>query len=158
METTTKERNKKTISVLNDLLEINNDRVEGYEKAISETNDEDLAQLFTNMAAHSRTYRSDLSKQIVLLQGEPTKGTKNSGKLFRAWMDVKAALTAKDRKEILKSCEFGEDAALDAYKTAIEDKDSCLSESLCNLIKMQKQEIQIDHDRIKALRDFNKKI
>lgn len=158
METITKEKNEKIVSQLNDLVEINNDRIKGYERAISETDDEDLTYLFTNMAAHSRVYKSDLSREILSLGGEPTEGTKNSGKLFRAWMDIKAALTGKNRKEILGSCEFGEDAALDTYNTVIANEDNVLTHDLLKLITTQKQEIQLDHDRVKALRDLGKNL
>jgi uncharacterized protein (TIGR02284 family) len=158
METMTKEKTEKIVSQLNDLVEINNDRIQGYERAISETDDEDLIYLFTNMAAHSRSYKSDLTREIISLGGEPTDGTKNSGKLFRAWMDIKAALTGKNRKEILGSCEFGEDAALDTYKSVIINDDNILTEDLLKLIKQQKQEIQLDHDRVKALRELGKNL
>jgi uncharacterized protein (TIGR02284 family) len=36
-------------------------------------------------------------------------------------MDVKAALTGKDRLAILNSCEFGEDAAKDTYEAVLEN-------------------------------------
>src|ERR1700741_755293 len=98
METLTGKK-EKIIATLNDLAEINNDRVQGYERAISETDDEDLIHLFTNMAAHSRSYKSELAKEISLLGGQATDGTKNTGKMFRVWMDIKAALTGKDRNE-----------------------------------------------------------
>jgi len=158
METTTNEKTEKIISQLNDLVEINNDRIQGYERAIAETDDEDLTYLFTNMAANSRSYKSDLSREIVALGGEATEGTKNSGKLFRAWMDVKAALTGKNRKEILSSCEFGEDAALGTYKTVLGEDEKVLTDDLRKLIEMQKKEIQLDHDRVKALKDLGKNL
>lgn len=158
METTTKEKNEKIVSHLNQLVEINNDRMEGYERAISETEDADLISLFTNMAAHSRSYRSDLAREITSLGGEPTEGTKNSGKLFRAWMDIKAALTGRDRKQILNSCEFGEDAALETYKTVLEDEDGTLTEDLRRMVEMQKSELQQDHNRIRALRDIERNL
>ena len=158
MEIMTNEKTEKMVSLLNDLVEINNDRIQGYERAIAETDDEDLTYLFTNMAAHSRAYKSDLSREIVLLGGEPTEGTKNTGKLFRAWMDIKAALTGKNRKDILSSCEFGEDAALDTYKSVIANEDNLLTDDILKLIKTQKQEIQLDHDRVKALRDLGKNL
>jgi hypothetical protein len=46
---------KETIEVLNDLIQINNDRITGYEKAIKETKaeDEDLKILFATMIAES---------------------------------------------------------------------------------------------------------
>ncbi|MDP1800044.1 MAG: PA2169 family four-helix-bundle protein [Bacteroidota bacterium] len=158
METVTKEKNEKLIIQLNSLVEINNDRIQGYERAIAETNDEDLTYLFTNMAAHSIAYKNDLSREISSMGGEPSKGTTNSGKLFRAWMDIKAALTGKNRKEILSSCEFGEDAALDTYKGILADEENLLTEDLRKLIQIQKQEIQLDHDRVKALKELGKNL
>lgn len=158
METTPKEKTDKIITQLNSLVEINNDRIQGYERAIAETDDEDLTHLFTNMAAHSKSYKNDLSREITSMGGEATEGTKNSGKIFRAWMDIKAALTGKNRKEILGSCEFGEDAALDTYKTILADEDNVLTDDLLKLIQLQKQEIQLDHDRVKALRDLGKNL
>lgn len=38
------------------------------------------------------------------MNGGIAEGTLISGKFFRVWMDVKAALTGKDRKAILNSC------------------------------------------------------
>jgi uncharacterized protein (TIGR02284 family) len=158
METATKEKNESLISCLNDLVEINNDRVQGYERAIAETDEDDLVTLFTSMAAHSRSFRNDLKKEITGLGGEPTEGTKNSGKIFRAWMDVKAALTGKNRKEILSSCEFGEDAALEVYNEVLEDDNKILTTDLLRLVKLQRDEIQADHNKIKTLRDVTKNL
>jgi uncharacterized protein (TIGR02284 family) len=147
------EANKeKTIKQLNDLVEINNDRIAGYEKAAAETKDNELLPLFRDMAAHSRSYKNDLSAQVRSLGGEPTEGTRTSGKIFRAWMDIKAALTASDQKEILKSCERGEDAALEAYYDALKS-DAPFTEEMRRIITQQQQELQKDHDRVKKLRD-----
>src|ERR1700740_3463270 len=132
--------------------------MEGYEKAIAETDDSDLISLFTNMAAHSKSNKSAVNREVISLGGEPSQGTKNSGKLFRVWMDIKAALTGKDRKEILNSCEFGEDAALETYKKVLADEDHLLTEDLRKVISIQKQEIQHDHNRIKMLRDIQKNL
>jgi uncharacterized protein (TIGR02284 family) len=45
------------------------------------------------------------------LGGTATEGTTTSGKLFRVWMDIKSAMTGSDRKAIINSCEYGEEAA-----------------------------------------------
>jgi uncharacterized protein (TIGR02284 family) len=151
METISKE----LIKGLNDLVEINNDRVEGYEKASGETNDSDLKSLFNKMASHSREFRKELSAEIIRMGETPTQGTRTSGKFYRAWMDIKAALTAKDRKAILASCEFGEDAALDAYDEVLKNHDEITS-SIREIIRKQRDEIQKDHNAVKALRDINR--
>ncbi|MBL7933064.1 MAG: PA2169 family four-helix-bundle protein [Bacteroidia bacterium] len=157
METASR-KNENLISRLNELVEINNDRIQGYERAINETEEDDLVTLFTNMAAHSRSFRSDLAREISALGGEPTEGTKNSGKIFRAWMDIKAALTGKNRNEILSSCEFGEDAAKEVYDAVAEDKDHLLTADLSRMVKMQLDELKSDHNKIKALRDAGKNL
>ena len=113
--------NKKAIDVLNKLVEINNDRIEGYETAGKETTEPDLKVLFTKLAETSQDCRIELEREVELLGGTPAKGTKVSGKFFRAWMDVKAAITGKDRKAILESCEYGEDQALKTYESVLED-------------------------------------
>ena len=86
-----------------------------------------------------------------LLGGEHTEGTTLSGKAYRAWMDVKAALSGKDRKAILNSCEFGEDAALSVYRTVSEGND--LSADSRKIVHKQLADLQKAHDQMKTLRD-----
>ncbi len=147
--------NEKVIKQLNNIVEINNDRIQGYEKAAKEIQDSDLKALFADLASHSSANNSELSAQIMLLGGEPIRGTKTTGKIFRAWMDVKAALTGKDRKEIISSCETGEDAALETYDDVI-NADAPFSDNLRNIISKQRAELQMDHDKIRTLRDMAK--
>jgi uncharacterized protein (TIGR02284 family) len=142
----------KLMSQLNNLIEINNDRVQGYERAAKETKENDLQSLFTEMANHSSSHRMALANEVTKLGGTPTESTRNSGKIFRAWMDVKAALTGKDRRAIISACEFGEDAALETYDAVLKSYDM-LPEPIREMIIKQKQELTQDHDRIKALRD-----
>ena len=146
--------NEKTSEVLNDLITINNDRIEGYNRAEKETDakDADLQSLFRQMSAESRSYVTDLSKYVAAAGEEPTDDTKMSGKIYRAWMDVKATFTGKDRKAILASCEFGEDAAQKAYDSAL-SSDAELPTEVRQLIMDQKSSLKKSHDRIKALRD-----
>ncbi len=86
------ERNDKVISILNDLLRINHDRIVGYEKAIDELKDEDadLKTLFHRYTQDSKQYANELTHEISRLGGNPTDGTTNSGKIYRVWMDLKS--------------------------------------------------------------------
>ena len=147
------ENNKNAIEALNDLIKINNDRVEGYELAIEETKseDSDLKSIFSGMTQESRNYNRELSTEIRNLGGETETGTTNSGKIYRAWMDVKATFTGHSRKAVLENCEFGEDAAQKAYKSALEDED--LQGSSRDLVSRQKQSLRVSHDKIKMMRD-----
>lgn len=138
---------------LNDLVQINNDRIEGYTKAIEELKpeDSDLKALFVKMIGESHKLKLALATEVEVLGQDVAEGTTNSGKIYRAWMDVKAVFTGHDRKTVLNNCEAGEDAAQKAYKSALEEDD--LSANLRELITEQKAQLRVSHDEIKALRD-----
>lgn len=142
---------KETIEILNDLIQINNDRITGYEKAIKELKDgdNDLKILFENMIDESRKARLALGEEVQVLGGTMDMGTTNSGKIYRAWMDVKAVFTGYDRQTVLANCHTGEDAAQKAYNTALEAEH--LPAYLRELIFAQQQDLKSSHDEIKAL-------
>jgi uncharacterized protein (TIGR02284 family) len=144
---------EKAIGVLNTLLEINNDRIKGYETASKETDEADLKTLFSQFTQTSQRCKTELVSEIKKLGGEPVEGTKTTGKFYRAWMDVKAALTGKDRKTILSSCEYGEDVAVDTYENEIKSHMEYLSNEQQNLIKSQSSSIKADHNKVRSLRD-----
>lgn len=145
--------NETTAEVLNDLIRINNDRVEGYQRASKETagEDADLRDLFLRMADESREYVNELTKHVARSGKEPADGTTASGKLYRAWMDVKATFTGKGRKAILASCEYGEDAAQKAYNDAL--KEEGVPTDIRQLITEQKSKLRKSHDLIRNMRD-----
>ena len=141
---------------LNDLIEINNDRIKGYENALAELKDEnsDLRNVFAQMVRQSQDIKSDLINEVQVLGEESATGTTTSGKIYRAWMDVKAVFTGHDRATVLDNCEQGEDAAQKAYKMALETEG--LSSDLNSMISKQKAELKTSHDKIKSMRDVAK--
>ena len=155
MQTTATE----TKHILNDLILINNDRIAGYEKAIKElkekdeaaSGDIDLLVLFERMIDESRENRNVLGQELQVLGGDMATGTMTSGKIYRAWMDLKAMFTGKDRYSILQDCEAGEDMAQKAYREALLEED--LPAFLKDIILDQKELLRASHDEIKLLRD-----
>lgn len=147
------ENTKVNPETLNDLIQINNDRIAGYEKAIQELSpeDSDLKDLFVKMVAESHKHKLALASAVQGTGTDLETGTTTSGKIYRAWMDVKAVFTGHDRKTILNNCEAGEDAAQRAYKSALEEEG--LSADTRSLITEQKSELRASHDQIKGLRD-----
>ncbi|MEP6582734.1 MAG: PA2169 family four-helix-bundle protein [Ginsengibacter sp.] len=151
--------NDKLTDVLNDLIMINNDRVQGFETAADDVKsfDVDLQPIFNKMANDSRKYAAELTQEVERLGGDPAKGTNVSGKIHRAWMDVKATFTGKDRQAILNSCEFGEDAAQKAYREALAS-DAEIDADTRQLITGQQSSLKTSHDLIKKYRDANKAV
>jgi uncharacterized protein (TIGR02284 family) len=148
--------NENTVDVLNDLIRINNDRVEGYEKAIDQSEKEnlDLINAFEKMITQSTDYLADLGSLVIKYGGRVSTDTTIMGKIYRTWMDLQITFSADDRKNILSECEFGEDAAQKAYKTALDEKD--LTEEARSLITVQKNALKASHDLIKNWRDMEK--
>ena len=141
------------VEVLNDLIEINNDRITGYQKASKELkdDDQDLAGIFSNMIDESEDIKSELEEEVESLNGEISTGTTGSGKVYRAWMDLKATFSGDSRHAILANCEYGEDAAQKAYRKALETEN--LPGEVKSLIINEQGTLKSSHDKIKALRD-----
>lgn len=146
--------NEKTIEVLNTLITINNDRIEGYETAAKETEEQDLKILFAQFSLTSQKCKDDLVIEVTKLAGTPAEGTKTTGKFFRVWMDVKAALTGNDRKAILNSCEYGEDVAKETYEEALKNDSENLSAEQQTMLEAQHTLLAADHNKVKSLRDL----
>jgi uncharacterized protein (TIGR02284 family) len=143
---------KAVVDSINNLIQINNDRIQGYLTAAKETEETDLKTLFSELMQTSQENRRELTEEVTKLGGTPIEGTTVSGKVYRAWMDVKAALTAKDRKGILNSCEFGEDVAVKTYETELESE-TLRDSNLVEKVRSQHAKIKAEHDKIKQLRD-----
>ncbi|HET6255121.1 MAG TPA: PA2169 family four-helix-bundle protein [Puia sp.] len=144
---------RETIEVLNDLIQINNDRIVGYERAIRETRpeDEDLKILYATMIAESHRNKIALATEVQALGAEVEQGTTTSGKIYRAWMEVRAIFTGNNRHTILSNCEAVEDATQSAYHSALEH--NALPAYIRELLVRQEEALRSNHEEIRALRD-----
>lgn len=145
--------NDKTIDALNELVEINNDRIDGYENASENTEERELKGLFSTFEQTSQKCVDELNNEINKLGGKATEGTTASGKFFRAWMDVKSALSGKDRKTILSSCEYGEKNAVEVYNDVLENNSVHLNQRQQELIKSQLNRLKSDQSTIKSMQN-----
>ena len=142
-----------TTETLNDLVAIHNDRIEGYETALKELDDKnpDLRSVFLSMIDESRKMKMNLGNEIQVDGGTIESGTTTMGKIYRTWMDVKATFSGHSRKSVLENCEFGEDAAQNAYDSALEEDD--LPKHIRTMLSEQQSILKTSHDEIKSLRD-----
>ncbi|MFI5196227.1 MAG: PA2169 family four-helix-bundle protein [Chitinophagales bacterium] len=151
------ERNEVTNDLLNDLLQINNDRIAGYEKAINESKDLDidLKSLFEEMIRQSMEYKEELAKEIEKNVGIVEDDTTAAGKIFRVWMDIKATITESDRLSILSLCEFGEYTVQRAYQAALSSA-YLTDEHIQQLIAEEQASLKKSHDMIKQQHNAHK--
>lgn len=145
----------KTIEVLNDLILINNDRIEGYEKAIKELKNgggnNELELIFLRFIDDSRRYKMEIATEIQALGRDIEQGTSISGKIHRAWIAVKEGFSDHNTRNLLEECEYGEDAIKDAYEDVLNNE--ALPAYISELLRDQLEELLDAHDEIKELRD-----
>lgn len=144
------------VTILQELVEINNDRVAGFDKANQDIKDEnvDLKVVFTKYADQSRRFAQELSAEVGKLGEDVDTDKSVAGTLHRAWIDIKSVFSGGDRKSILEEAERGEDAIKAAYKKALEEVE--MTGELRQVLTAQAEEIKEGHDTIKALRDSSK--
>src|SRR6218665_3000030 len=104
---TTMTTRETTINVLNDLIEINNDRADGFDRASADLKEEnvDLKALFSQMSSGSRKNVTELAGLVVKNGDNPETGNTILGTLHKAWLDIKATFGGDDRHSILAECE-----------------------------------------------------
>ena len=138
---------------LKELIIINNDRYEGYKTAGEETKDSDLKTLFDTYSNQSKKFSDELQHMLPDNNFAPSPNeTRTTGKLYRTFMDIKAAMAGKNRKAILSSCEYGEDTIKKTYDDVLENIGE-ISKETAEVIRKQRAELQKSHDKIKAMRD-----
>ncbi len=144
---------EKAIDTLNKLVQVNNDRIAGYEKASENTVETDLQSLFSNFANTSRKCNQELIGEIKDLGGTPVEGTNVTDKFFRAWKDVKAALSGNDRKSIFDSCILGEEKAVEEYKNVLGADIEYLNSEQQTMLGAHLAMLRDDYNKIKSIRD-----
>ena len=145
--------NKKTLSVLEDLIETSKDGQKGYQEAALHAKRTDLKTYFNEQSLERARFAEEL-RQEQQRHGEPDKKPSGSvsGAVRRAWIDTKVALGGGD-KTILESLEAGEDSAKQSYEKALTEP---LPSDVADLVRRQSARVHQAHDKVKMLRDAAK--
>lgn len=119
--------NSKTVSTLNDLLNITNDRIQGFSKVEDKVWDtySPLKNDYDQMVRESQTMKSELIGLITERGGNPDDSSTTAGALHRTWIDIKNSFGGDHAESTLENVAFGEKAAVDAYQDALESGNLC---------------------------------
>lgn len=122
---------EKTVSVLNDLLQITNDRIEGFSKVEDIVWDSysGLKADYDEMVSNSQNMKSELVGLITERGGQPDNTTTTAGAIHRTWIDIKNSFSGNKDEATLENVVFGEDAAIKAYQDALDSGDLCSESS-----------------------------
>jgi uncharacterized protein (TIGR02284 family) len=120
-------RQKKTApsgpaATLDELLYFVNDRIEGYERAVSTSEDPQLRGYYKQLVSQSQQFATDLNTYLTREGGPRETRTTLKGKLYRTFMEAQAAVTGHSEKSLLAFNIHGETWALKAYEEALADQ------------------------------------
>jgi uncharacterized protein (TIGR02284 family) len=140
------------LTALNELIEINYSRIDGYKKAAEDIDGGDLKGLFQGMVNESEGFSEALAEHVEKFGGTPVTESTFLGKIHKAWLDFKASIASNNRETILSSCDFGDKAALEAYDAALALDKVQASPDLSHLLMAQKSSISESLKIIQSLR------
>lgn len=147
--------NKITVSVLNELLHITNDRIEGFEKVEGKVWEKypDIKAEYDRMISQSKMMKNELINQIKELGGEADDSTSMAGSIHRTWIDIKNSFTIGNIEDsTLANVVFGEKAAVEAYENALESG-KLLPESV-DLITEQLHSLKVSYKQFQKIEEY----
>ncbi|MDQ0594160.1 uncharacterized protein (TIGR02284 family) [Chryseobacterium ginsenosidimutans] len=150
--------NQKEVSILNDLLHITNDRIQGFAKVegkIWEKYPHEKGE-YARMVSLGKVMKNELIDLIKENGGEAEDSASIAGALHRTWIDVKNSFTIGNTEEsALENVIFGEKAAVDTYQNAIDNGN--LSGKSLEIVSEHLKHIKDSYDQFKNISDYKTK-
>lgn len=151
-------KNKEEASVLNDLLHITNDRIEGFAKVEGKVweNYPDVKPEYAKLNSLSKVMKNELIN-LIQEDGEEAEDTSSvAGALHRTWIDIKNSFTLGNREEsTIENVIFGEKAAIDAYQNAIDS--GKLSQRSLDIVSEHLKHIKDSYDQFSKMSEYKNK-
>jgi len=146
--------NERTVSVLNDLLNITNDRIQGFSKVEDKVWDtySPLKNDYDQMVNQSQVMKSELVDLIREKGGEPDDTGSTAGALHRTWIDVKNSFAGDKAESTLENVVYGENAAIDAYQNALDSGDLCPQSA--KIVSDQLHHLKSSYSKFNTLNDI----
>jgi uncharacterized protein (TIGR02284 family) len=142
-------KHNEVVSDVNHLLEICNERIEGYRNAAKNVKDAELKSVFEKYAQQTEKFQQELLPFSDKTSAKDA-GTRVIADTWRVWMDMKAALTDGSRSSLINASITGEEAAIRNYEDCLEDD---LPMDLRNIVERQLAEIKSAYNHIKTFSD-----
>jgi len=148
---TTRALDDKTISGIQELIQLNIDSDEGFTAAADELDGSDaLARFFRDCADERRALAAELQSIVSANAEEPAHSGTVKGTLHRWWLEVRSAVQNGDEHAILAEAERGEDAIKHAYERVLKQT---AGSAVNDVLQRQFAGVKRRHDQVKAMRD-----
>src|SRR5688572_6004243 len=91
------------VTVLNNLIETNLDRIKCYEAASANAEDAEIKELCLSFATQSKAFKTQLEQLVREYNGKPQENGSAKGAVYRAATEVNYSI-ADSKKSVLISC------------------------------------------------------
>lgn len=142
------EMKAEVVSEVHHMLEVLNERINGYEKAIENVKEAEAVSLFREYKKQAEQFQQELKPYAEIDPSEA--GTRVIGDVWHFWMDMKGALTNKSTNAMLGACITGELAAIKNYTEVLKDEN--LPDALRMALERQVDDIRVAHENLVQLK------
>ncbi|MGZ3898869.1 MAG: PA2169 family four-helix-bundle protein [Bacteroidia bacterium] len=142
---------EKPVQILNELIIVNNGRLEGFHYASMETDASVLKVLFSRLTETSMVFKKELVNEVYKLGGEPGVCANVPYEVSKAWDEVKDALIYKDHLTLLRSCGQEETAIIKLYENVLWSEEENMTTQHQRLFSKHCELLNADHNKIKNL-------
>lgn len=142
--------NDEIIATLNDLIETSKDGELGFRTCADDAGDPQLKSFFDKRSRRCAAAAIELQDLVRAYGGDPATSGGLGGAAHRRWIDIKAFITGKDDKAVLKECERGEDVAVSSYQRALARN---LPEQVRVVVERQYQGVLQNQDEVRRMSD-----
>ena len=138
------------ITTLNTLIATLIDSITGYEDAASNADESRFQQIFRERAGERQRVVESLRAEVRRLGGNPEDDGSFMGKTHQRFLDLKAAITGRDKKAIINEVERGEDYLKEKFETALND--GSLGGESRAAVEDAYQSVRAGHDQMSQLK------
>ena len=141
----------RALSVLNDLIRVNIDRITAYEKAAhgDRSSGQEIREVFYRLATDSRSYVNDLHAEVIRIGGAPVTQTTIAGKLYLHWLNGKVDFDGETLASLCEACAHGEELMQQIYRHALDA--GALPRNLHELVEGQLWSLERARERLVAV-------
>jgi uncharacterized protein (TIGR02284 family) len=151
-EAAKEESHKEHAKALQVLLQKNYDAEKGFKNAITKTESDNLKEFLKRQALKHNRFATELDREIRSLNETPKEEGSFTGKLSRAWMDIKVAVSGNHDEAILEECVRGEKSSAEEYEEALDENK--FTPHLEQVLKKQLSDINTMIAEVKSMEDL----
>jgi uncharacterized protein (TIGR02284 family) len=141
------------IATLNDLIETCRDGINGFRTAADGVTSPVAKEVFLSRIHLIEKGLGDLDNAVQRLGGHVAEHGHAAASLHRAWINIKAAVTAKDDDQIIDEVVRGEEVAVKHYRDALSKP---LPGEIRGMVETQARGAELNLERARSLARLRK--